>query len=234
MISSFLDRLDNCPISQISTCVGPGDKLSRFCVANTARDGTFVWGGGGGRGCRKSKRRSQLVDVKVYCRAQKMSQPMREGGNVFFFKNDFLAILCALPLRRTARKTRNKKIPTFRKGTVVQRDHKLRKLDWWSDLKLFVVLRKKGSKTKKRMKEEEIEKGDCGPSTRKVRLTRLTLVCEVRLGTAWFKSDKISKKDFSGWRPAIAFVYLFLFHSLLRLTSFFSQYKNENFLWATG
>ena len=30
------------------------------------------------------------------------------------------------------------------------------------------VLRKKGSKTKKRMKEEEIEKGDCGPPTRKV------------------------------------------------------------------
>ena len=30
------------------------------------------------------------------------------------------------------------------------------------------VWRKKGSKTKKRMKEEEIEKGDCGPSTRKV------------------------------------------------------------------
>ena len=34
------------------------------------------------------------------------------------------------------------------------------------------------------------------------------------------------KKDFSGWRPAIAFLYLFLFHSLLRLTSFLSQYKN--------
>ena len=30
------------------------------------------------------------------------------------------------------------------------------------------VLRKKGSKTKERMKEEEIEKGDCGPPTRKV------------------------------------------------------------------
>ena len=30
------------------------------------------------------------------------------------------------------------------------------------------VLRKKGSKTKKRMKEEEIEKGDCGPPTPKV------------------------------------------------------------------
>ena len=32
----------------------------------------------------------------------------------------------------------------------------------------FFVLRKKGSKTKERMKEEEIEKGDCGPPTRKV------------------------------------------------------------------
>ena len=57
------------------------------------------------------------------------------------------------------------------------------------------VLRKKGSKTKERMKEGEIEKGDCGPPTRKVllslslkvlrmvwwciRLMRLTLVCEV-------------------------------------------------------
>ena len=28
------------------------------------------------------------------------------------------------------------------------------------------VLRKKGSKTKERMKEDEIEKGDCGPPTR--------------------------------------------------------------------
>ena len=34
------------------------------------------------------------------------------------------------------------------------------------------------------------------------------------LGTAWFKSDKTKKKDFSGWRPAIAFLYFFLFHSL--------------------
>ena len=33
---------------------------------------------------------------------------------------------------------------------------------------VIFVLRKKGSKTKKRMKEEEIEKGDCGPPTRKV------------------------------------------------------------------
>ena len=37
---------------------------------------------------------------------------------------------------------------------------------------------------------------------------------------------KSQEKDFSGWRPAIAFLYFFLFHSLLRLTSFLSQYKN--------
>ena len=49
------------------------------------------------------------------------------------------------------------------------------------------------------------------------------------LGTAWFKSDKISnnKKKTSGWRPTIAFLYLFLFHSLLHLTSFLSQNENE-------
>ena len=60
------------------------------------------------------------------------------------------------------------------------------------------VLRRKGSERKKRMKEEEIERGDCGPPTPKVffcdfvglepdlrmvrwciRLTRVTLVCEV-------------------------------------------------------
>ena len=34
--------------------------------------------------------------------------------------------------------------------------------------RFIFVLRKKGSKTKERMKEEEIEKGDCGPPTRKV------------------------------------------------------------------
>ena len=39
------------------------------------------------------------------------------------------------------------------------------------------------------------------------------------------------RKDFSGWRPAIAFLCLFLFHSLLRLTSFLSQNKNEDFTY---
>ena len=34
---------------------------------------------------------------------------------------------------------------------------------WFSNW--VFVLRKKGSKTKERMKEEEIEKGDCGPPT---------------------------------------------------------------------
>ena len=38
-------------------------------------------------------------------------------------------------------------------------------------------------------------------------------------------STKSQKKDFSGWRPAIAFLYFFLFQSLLRLASFLSQYK---------
>ena len=37
-----------------------------------------------------------------------------------------------------------------------------------SNLAWIFVMRKKGSETKKRMKEEEIEKGDCGPLTRKV------------------------------------------------------------------
>ena len=37
------------------------------------------------------------------------------------------------------------------------------------------------------------------------------------------------KKKTSGWRPAIAFLYLFVFHSLLRLTSFLSQYKMSTY-----
>ena len=36
------------------------------------------------------------------------------------------------------------------------------------DEKVHFCIEKKGSKTKKRMKEEEKEKGDCGPPTRKV------------------------------------------------------------------
>ena len=40
---------------------------------------------------------------------------------------------------------------------------------FWASKKFIIfVLRKKGSKTKKRMKKEEIEKGDWGPPTRKV------------------------------------------------------------------
>ena len=34
-----------------------------------------------------------------------------------------------------------------------------------------------------------------------------------------------SKKKISDWQPAVAFLFLFLFHSLLRLTSFLSQNK---------
>ena len=57
-----------------------------------------------------------------------------------------------------------------------------------------------------------------------IRLMRLTLACEV-IRCHWFKSDKIlkKKKKTSGWRAAIAFLYLFLFHSLLRHTSLLSQ-----------
>ena len=60
-----------------------------------------------------------------------------------------------------------------------------------------------------------------------IRLTRLTLVCEV-IRYRLVQVRQNLKKDFSGWQPAIAFLsYLFLFHSLLRLTSFLSQYKAE-------
>ena len=38
----------------------------------------------------------------------------------------------------------------------------------WDNINTIFVLRKKGSKTKEIMKGEEIEKGDCGPPTRKV------------------------------------------------------------------
>ena len=60
-----------------------------------------------------------------------------------------------------------------------------------------------------------------------IRLTRLTLICEVIRYRLVQVRQNHTKKDFSGWRPAIAFLYLFLFHSLLRLTFFPSQYKNE-------
>ena len=38
------------------------------------------------------------------------------------------------------------------------------------------------------------------------------------------------KEDFSSWQPTITFLYLFLFHSVLCLTSFLSQ--NENQAWS--
>ena len=102
---------------------------------------------------------------------------------------------------------------------------------------LIFVLRKKESKMKKIMKEEGLEKGECGPPARKVFFetvglepsdtysprwresnalagytSRPSSVCSsifervwlfsVRWsGTAWFKSDKLSKKkkDKHGW-----------------------------------
>ena len=60
-------------------------------------------------------------------------------------------------------------------------------------------------------------------------MVRLTLVCEV-IRYRLVQVRQKPKKDFSGWRPAIALLYLFLFHSLLCLTSFLSQYKNKNTL----
>ena len=45
------------------------------------------------------------------------------------------------------------------------------------------------------------------------------------LGTTYFKADKISERDILAWLPAIAFLYLFLFHYLSRLTSFPSENK---------
>ena len=55
-------------------------------------------------------------------------------------------------------------------------------------------------------------------------LSRLTLVCEViRCHLVQVRQNQ--KKDCSGWQPAIAFFYLFLFRSLLHLTYFFLQKK---------
>ena len=51
---------------------------------------------------------------------------------------------------------------------VVHKIGRLRKFNRSREIDFIFVLRKKGSKTKERMKEEEIEKGDCGPPTRKV------------------------------------------------------------------
>ena len=87
---------------------------------------------------------------------------------------------------------------------------------------LFIfVLRKKGSETKERMKEEEIEKGDCGPPTRKVfffeilsdlneavvrwciRLTHLTLVCELIRYRLVQVRQNLKKNDTVCWRSLI-------------------------------
>ena len=60
------------------------------------------------------------------------------------------------------------------------------------------------------------------------RLTCLTLVCQVTRYRLVHIRQK--RKVFSGWRLVIAFLYLFLFHSLLCLTYFLSQnmYKNQS------
>ena len=62
-----------------------------------------------------------------------------------------------------------------------------------------------------------------------IRPTRLTLVCEViRYHLVQF--NKISKKDFCGWRLAIAFLHLFPLHSFLHLTSFLSQKQKIKYI----
>ena len=45
--------------------------------------------------------------------------------------------------------------------------------------------------------------------------------------TSQTRVKRVSPIHISSWRPPIAFLYLFLFHSLLRLASFLSQYKND-------
>ena len=52
-----------------------------------------------------------------------------------------------------------------------------------------------------------------------------SLICEM-IRYRLVQVRKNLKNGFSGWRPSIAFLYCFLFHSLLRLTSFLSQHKN--------
>ena len=67
--------------------------------------------------------------------------------------------------------------PTQNKALEDLSVNQRKKMNWhenvakksWTGMKMLIfVLRKKGSGTKERMKEEEIEKGDCGPPTRKV------------------------------------------------------------------
>ena len=58
--------------------------------------------------------------------------------------------------------------------------------------------------------------------------TRSTLVCEViRYRLIQVRQNLNKKKNFSGWRPAMAFLYLFLYHFFTRLSSFLSQNKNQ-------
>ena len=101
----------------------------------------------------------------------------------------------------------------------------------------IIVLRKKGSKTKKRMKEEEIEKGDCRPQTWNVffeilsdlnqavpnlhadesetrqpdtppgHLRHVWLSSARWLGNAWFKCGRIQKKKKKQWPHTVESVF---------------------------
>ena len=66
------------------------------------------------------------------------------------------------------------------------------------ELKVCFVLRKKGSKMRKRMKEEEIEKGDCGPPNRKFRSC-------LRFCRTW-------TKRYLGWSGGVSGLVLLWFH----------------------
>ena len=123
--------------------------------------------------------------------------------------------LVSLSTRRGANGERKKK-----KEKDGQEGTKQRNINWQNHQhvrqQVFVifVLKMKGGKTKKRMKEEEIEEGHCGPPTEKSFLSgfcrtwtkRYLIISQMRgkrvsvwlssgrwLGTAWFKSDKIGR-----------------------------------------
>ena len=76
--------------------------------------------------------------------------------------------------------------------------------------KIF-VLRKKGSKTKKSMKEEEIEKGDCGPPTRKKSFFEIlsNLNQSPRKSQEKHRSSEKHTNFFPGSQPTEAFEAVF-------------------------
>ena len=70
--------------------------------------------------------------------------------------------------------------------------------------------------------------------TLQTRIKRVSRIHHRTIPKGWsggVQNLKKKKKDFSGRRPAITFLYLFLFHSLLRFTSFLSQKKYIYFLY---